>query len=60
MDWTFLAALIVKVGLEGAYQIFQWQKKGEPPTQEEWDILFKIVAKSHDKYIEEAKSKLPV
>lgn len=54
MNWTQLAPLIARYGIEFAYKFWANAKNNAEPTEQEWTELRKI-AKPYDQYIEEAR-----
>ncbi len=54
MGWQFLVPLIVKYGIEGAFQIAQIFQQHPDPTPEAWDKLRALGLKSESEYLSEA------
>ena len=58
MDWPTIALLIARYGVPVAMQMFEIFKRNEEPTDQDWADLLKLVDKSKDEYLEEAKKRL--
>jgi hypothetical protein len=58
MTWELLAQLIVKVGLQAAYEIWQKAEAGNKPTHEDWLGILAVGTKPSDVYLAEARARL--
>ena len=56
MDWTILAPIIARYGIEAAFRLWENAANKEPVTPEKWDELKKL-AKPYDDYINAAMVK---
>lgn len=57
MNWSDIVALIVRYGIEQAYEVWRIAQSGEP-TEEAWEALRKLALKDYDTYIAEANARL--
>lgn len=55
--WTALIPVMVKYGVEFAYQLWANIKSDKEPTQEDWDKLLALSTKTYDDYVNEALAK---
>jgi len=60
MTWTVLIPLIARYGVPLVFQMVEVFKRNTEPTQQDWVDLVKLVDKSKDEYIAEAKAKLGI
>jgi hypothetical protein len=56
VNWSDIAALIIKYGVEQAFKIWEIAQAGEP-DEAAWEKLRALSLKSYDDYIAEAKAR---
>ena len=55
MNWSDIAALIIKYGVEQAFKIWEIARDHNEPDEEAWEKLRALSLKDYDSYIADAK-----